>query len=332
MILLLLMLGPLLCVAWCLGRYAATPRGPTTAAPRPATIARDAGGSALRTWLARPTPIAPYPTPIDAAFVGSPQTRAAARRILGRAAASPSAATALTLAALLSPEPVARSRQLHILDARLDPTTRAAVAGAILILAETPVEDRLPALLPLLDTLDAYAPLQQLQLRQTFADLDALNLAPSVLQVCLRRLALGRLARPLPPEIPDLGIEALLGELTTLCAILARIGRPDPMQQYRAYAAGLRLLTGTVGDTPNYNPPTDWRHALTHALEALEQLQPAARRRVHGALVRIASHNGHLSCEAAEILRTVTCELDQPLLAANASPMDTGRIRIQTAA
>jgi hypothetical protein len=72
----------------------------------------------------------------------------------------------------------------------------------------------------------------------------------------------------------------------------------------------MRSLPGR--NTP-YQPLEDWVPALDGALDHLDQLRPADKQRLVGALATIVTHDGTLELAEAELLRAICGSLHCPL-------------------
>lgn len=96
-----------------------------------------------------------------------------------------------------------------------------------------------------------------------------------------------------------------------LLAVMAQVGHADPAQARRAYHAALdRVLPHQ--HLP-YAPPEAGVQALDRDWPLLDELQPPAKALLVEALVAAISHDGQVTVEEAELLRTVCAVLHCPL-------------------
>jgi hypothetical protein len=100
--------------------------------------------------------------------------------------------------------------------------------------------------------------------------------------------------------------------LGTLFSILAHHSSPtDAVTRAQAYRAGMDALAGAAA--PEYLLPPNWAVALDAALFKIAGLEPSAKRRVVAALTATVAHDGRLTLEEAELLRTLCAILRCPL-------------------
>ncbi|EHR51090.1 Zn-dependent protease with chaperone function [Saccharomonospora marina XMU15] len=112
------------------------------------------------------------------------------------------------------------------------------------------------------------------------------------------------------------------GAIATLLSVLADVGNPEPDVAEAAFRAGLaRMLPST--ELP-YRPPAEGHLALDAAWPALDGLPARAKERLVEAIVAVIGHDGTLTIEESELLRTVCAMLHCPLPPlAGALPADT---------
>ena len=88
----------------------------------------------------------------------------------------------------------------------------------------------------------------------------------------------------------------------TLLAVIAQAGHEDPADAPRAFLVGVERVFPRL-NAP-YAPPTDTLAALDAVLPVLDGLEPMGKELLLEGLVAAISHDGHLSVEESELLRT----------------------------
>jgi len=129
----------------------------------------------------------------------------------------------------------------------------------------------------------------------------------TVYEYCLARLTYRELYEAMNPKPSRQNgrqtIEARQAEVVTLLATLAFAGSPNPAAAAQAFAAGLaRALPGTVGE---YVPPTQGVLDLEAGWPLLDELQPADKERLVAGVVAVIGHDGVMTLDETELLRTV---------------------------
>jgi Zn-dependent protease with chaperone function len=99
--------------------------------------------------------------------------------------------------------------------------------------------------------------------------------------------------------------------IRTLISILAVQGSIDAPQAMQAYAAGIALVL--PDNRPAYATIDEWPSALADALTRLAALRPFAKKVLIEGLVGCVSHDGKLTTEESELLRTTCAVLHCPL-------------------
>jgi Zn-dependent protease with chaperone function len=222
-------------------------------------------------------------------------------------------ARTLLLALLISRDPAVRERQREILNRAFgEPLTNQALAHVSIADTLAP-ELRLPAVQQLFPVLRRLARSERESLRDVVAALASADQHIDVFECCLSLLMSATLDDELEAAAPH-GDATLIDEaaaVRTLFAILARHGADDPAAAEAAYSAGLAAALPGVAGMP---ASTDaWPLALGNALERLSGLQPLEKRRLIEGLSACVSHDGKLSIEESELLRTVCAVLNCPL-------------------
>ena len=129
----------------------------------------------------------------------------------------------------------------------------------------------------------------------------------TVYEYCLARLTYSELYEAMHPKPRRQNgrqtIEARQAEVVTLLATLAFAGSPDPAAAAQAFAAGLaRVLPGTWRE---YVPPTRGVLDLEAGWPLLDELQPADKERLVAGVVAVIGHDGVMTLDETELLRTV---------------------------
>ncbi|MEL1263573.1 M48 family metallopeptidase [Pseudoxanthomonas putridarboris] len=97
----------------------------------------------------------------------------------------------------------------------------------------------------------------------------------------------------------------------TLLAVVAQAGHDTPVKAQHAYLAGLQRVLPR--DHLPYAPPARGVLALDEVWEPLDALDPLAKELMVEAVAAAVSHDGQVSVEEAELLRTVCAVLHCPL-------------------
>ena len=140
-------------------------------------------------------------------------------------------------------------------------------------------------------------------------------------RVSLFEYCLGRLLQVQVTESLDPGRHARFGrqravnvrqEFATLLAVVAQAGHPDDADgARRAYLAGLQRVLPR--DHMPYVPPDDPVQALDAVWDPLDRLEPVAKQMLVEAITDAILHDGRISVQEAELLRTVCAVLHCPL-------------------
>jgi Zn-dependent protease with chaperone function len=308
--------------------WAATERrlaaAPTTVAASDSAAARAGDAAARLGAVLGPAvaSVAAAPTVI-ADRVGNPGTLeiALARELrlalpagLREIASAPARARGLMLAVLAARDPARWARQLEAIGAALGAAVRAEAEGAVALAASLPLQLRLPAIQELFPALRRLPRAERVALAGLLGRLAEADGKIDVFEFCLGRLVFDALVDELDTRDPH-GVRGLATSqrgLGVLLSVLARHGSQGSDAAARAaFEAGLRSLA--LRHPPPFAVPEAWPRALWSALTQLQQLFPVAKRSVVEALVATISHDGRLSVEEAELLRTACALLQCPL-------------------
>lgn len=298
-------------LAWDQERSAPPPPAPRRTGPGAA------GAPVLRGGVVRAVAAAVLDT------IGDPTPRhvAAARelrrqlpRALERMCGVPDEARAFVIALLLSDEAEVRARQAAVLEAaeRARLGLEAAAGKVRALAAALPAQQRLSAVLRLFPALRQLPAEEQDDLGRIIADLALADGRLDVFEFALGRLVACELHESRNPRPPHgrRRLDELLPQIALLVAVLGRHGADDGVQSRRAYSAGMARLSDRW---PDFHAPSAWAAPLSAALEALRDLQPAAKELLMEALVTTVTHDGQVRVAEAELLRTVAVLLQCPL-------------------
>ena len=140
----------------------------------------------------------------------------------------------------------------------------------------------------------------------------------SVYEYCLARLTYREIFEAMQPKPRrQNGRQTIAGhqaEIITLLATLAYAGSPDQAEAGRAFTAGLaRVLPGISRE---YVPPTRGVLDLEAGWSVLDELQPADKELLVAGVVTVIGHDGVMTLDETELLRTVCallhCSLPMP--------------------
>lgn len=106
--------------------------------------------------------------------------------------------------------------------------------------------------------------------------------------------------------------------VAAVLAVLARVGNDDPRQGEAAYQAGLQRVL--PGQPIPFTPPQQGLVALDGVWAPLDGLEGAEKARLVESLVMVISHDGVMTVDEVELLRTVCAVLHCPV-----PPLTTGR-------
>ena len=137
----------------------------------------------------------------------------------------------------------------------------------------------------------------------------------SVFEYCLGTLLQHQLRESLDPsrhaQFGNRKIGDAKREASILLALVAQAGHDNPHDALRAYLAGLQRVLPR--EHVEYAPPPEGVLALEMVWPALNRLNPVAKQMMVEAVTAAVSHDGRVSVEEAELLRTVCSVLHCPL-------------------
>jgi Zn-dependent protease with chaperone function len=277
-----------------------------------------------RSVVAMPSPGTVQVAPVAvAALVGNPGTRevqhARGLRLalpvaIREFAAAPARARALMLAVLASRDPARYERQLGLVEAALGAVTVKWIREARPVAESLEPMLRLPAVQELFPALRRLPRDERVMLVGVLNRLSNADGELDVFEFCLGRLVFNSLVDELDARQPhgSQGLATAHRPLGVLFSVLAHHGASGAEAAARAsFDAGMSVLS--LRYRPAYAPSAQWPRELWTALGRLEQLHPFAKRSLVEALVATTSHDGVLTVDEAELLRTVCAVLQCPL-------------------
>ncbi|HEX2419498.1 MAG TPA: M48 family metallopeptidase [Micromonosporaceae bacterium] len=159
-------------------------------------------------------------------------------------------------------------------------------------------------------------PLPELELiLGTVSDLTRVDGQVSVFEYCLSRLLYQELYESMNHAPPLRGRRQTLArsqaEVVTLLSTLALIGQPNSERARVAYRAGAALILPEP--VPDFTPPGQGVVALDAIWPRLDALDSVDKQRLVASLVTAISHDGVMTVEEVELLRTVCGLLHCPV-------------------
>lgn len=226
---------------------------------------------------------------------------------------SPGRALGALLALTLDPKPEMRQRQLELVGARLGEGVIAHVAALDSAVRALHPLQRLPLLGEVVPALRKEPREERRRILDCLGRLILIDGRIEIFEYCLAALARTYLYDELEPtaRAGSLRLDKVGVELQTVFSTLAQQGASDEIQARRAYELGMHHLL--PGHRPAYQPLAGWPRALDGALKCLDRLVPAAKEQLIEALVKTISHDGRVTVNEAELLRTICATLHCPL-------------------
>ncbi|MFP5305040.1 MAG: M48 family metallopeptidase [Gammaproteobacteria bacterium] len=240
--------------------------------------------------------------------------REALPEALRAAAYDAATAPALLMALLLAEDDSARTAQLQRIEASHGAELRSRALQLLPALRALERPQRLPLAalsLPALRTLD------RAEIRRLKGSVHALIHADA--QVSVHEYALGamldtQLGDTLKPAAAGAGGTALSQrshEAACVLTVLASVGHADAQAAAAAFRAGLQHAL--PGATAAYAPPQRWHEGLDAALRRLDQVRVEHKARLLEACVMTLQHDGVVSVDEYELLRSLCASLHCPL-------------------
>jgi Zn-dependent protease with chaperone function len=242
-----------------------------------------------------------------------------------RAAAYDAAdAPALVMALLLGDDPQTRAAQLGAVEASHGSDLHARVQALEADARQLSPIQRLPLAalcMPTLQTLDATAIRRLKGAVHRLIHADGRISVPEYALGAMLDTQLGDTLRPVAATVAGhVRLSQRAHELGSLLGVFAHVGHPDAETAGAAFAAGLQHAL--PGSTLRYAPPQRWHDALDSALRRLDLLKIEDKARLLEAVVLTLRHDGQVTVDEYELLRSVCARLHCPLpvLAAAADP------------
>ncbi|HJQ43812.1 MAG TPA: M48 family metallopeptidase [Jatrophihabitantaceae bacterium] len=233
------------------------------------------------------------------------------RQLVGQ----PTTVVPVVLALALNREADIQRAQLDVVARRLGPAIAAQLSGFVGDLPSVEPVLRLPIVSIALPALTA-RPIQDLDaILATLQDLARADNRIDVFEYCLVRLIGSYVAdardparRSQPGRLP---LVAAQGPALTLLAAIAHAGNPDAGEALAAFAAAATHLLSAP--PPAFAPPADLWGALDAGWGVLDALDPLVKARLVEAVVIAVQHDGVLTVDEAELLRTTCALLHLPI-------------------
>lgn len=227
---------------------------------------------------------------------------------------SPTTALPLVLGLLLAQDPATRSHQHRVIADNLGHAVADSAWQEGSRLADLPPALRLPLSEIAFPALRHGDPGELQAIIRTVHALVWADGELSVHEYCLARVLYRDLDEGLthrePSSSPRHKLAGSRAEVSTLLAVLATAGDPDPAAAQQAYASGIAAL-GLPAD--GYRPPAEGVLALDGVWPALDRLSWHEKSRLVESLLVVASHDGVVTLSQMELIRLVCSMLHCPL-------------------
>ncbi|MBD8524963.1 M48 family metallopeptidase [Pseudomarimonas arenosa] len=234
---------------------------------------------------------------------------------LARAAHSSETAVHLLLALLVDRDRAVQARQLAEVAVEIDEDAADQVAALLPACQALPAALKLPLValsFPALRRLTMDKLQRLIRCSDRLVHLDG---KVSLFDYCMSRLLQRQVIEALQPNKFKASGRKRLTEcvkpLADLFAIVAAYGHDDPDEMRRAYVAG--LLSVLPSERFQFAPPKVWIPAMDAAMAELDQLDAVGKQVLVEGLVIAVGHDGRVTVEEAELLRTVCACLHCPL-------------------
>jgi hypothetical protein len=229
----------------------------------------------------------------------------------------PSGGQAVIFGLLLAREPAARERQRSGLAAAVGPQLLAETERLAPLLADCPLEARLPLVDLAVPALTRLSPRQYRAFRRAVEELiagdDEIDLFETALGWIILRHLGPRFGERRPGVVQYYSLRRLGVECSVLLTALARSGGGDAEAAARALAAGAALLAGesvAIDLLPEERSSLD---AVRSALERLALLAPRHKRTLLAAATAAVAADHRVIAREAELVRAVAEALECPL-------------------
>jgi Zn-dependent protease with chaperone function len=243
------------------------------------------------------------------------QARLAIPGPLREFADSPTHARALILSVVMSRQPAVEAKQREIVERAFGAGVFETVSGMRPLSDSLEPQLRLPTLQQIFPALRDLSRAERQQLRDVVEQLSQADARIDVFECCLALLLAANLEDEMDHRAPH-GSASLLQEAASvqaLLSILAARGADGPEQAAAAYGAGIAVVLPGPPPPPPYLVSDAWPKALADALSNLAALRPFAKKVLIDGLARCVSHDGKLTIEESELLRTTCAVLHCPL-------------------
>jgi Zn-dependent protease with chaperone function len=229
----------------------------------------------------------------------------------------PIGAAAMIFALLLHADPAEDEPELQKLATLTDPEVTARTRRNLAFVQHVPVELRLPLAQLTMSALRQLTIRQFEQFRRAVVTLIHADRRVSLFEYGLHRMILKHLVQFFEPRPPrDVRFEttaAVAGPAAVLLSSLAQAGHPDdPQAAAAAYAVGRRTFDEALPSAPQPGSAFSYT-AIDSALNELTDSGGAVKQRLLQACAAVIGHDGIMTIDEAELLRTVADALDCPM-------------------
>ena len=234
---------------------------------------------------------------------------------LARAAHGSDTAVHLLLAMLIDRDRAVQARQLAEVAVEIDEDAADAVSKLLPACQALPAALKLPLVALSFPALRRLTTEKLQRLTRCSDRLVHLDGKVSLFDYCMSRLLQRQVIEAMEPSRYKASGRRRLDEcvksVANLFSTVASYGHDDPDAMRRAYIAG--LLNVLPSERFQFAPPKAWIPAMDSALAELDQLDAVGKQVLVEGLVIAVSHDGRITVEEAELLRTVCACLHCPL-------------------
>jgi Zn-dependent protease with chaperone function len=228
----------------------------------------------------------------------------------------PNGAAAVVYALLLEADPADDEPGLRMITKSLNRETSDRVRALIRLCTSLGPAARLPLAQLAMSALRQLSPNEFEQFRQTVIALIRADRQVSLFEYCLQRIIFKHLVaffRPKPPaRVRYESVSKVVQPLSIVLSVLAHAGQGDDAAARESLAAGAATL-GLTGKIELLSPDQTGYSALDAAFGELAASSGAVKQQVLNACGATIAHDGKLTIDEAELLRTVADALDCPM-------------------
>ena len=239
------------------------------------------------------------------------------------AARDPAQAPALIMALLLSDDTRALNAQLALITAEWDAAVCSQVQALQAQARALQPHQTLPLVAISLPALRARPAAALENLQNTVRGLIHADGVVTVSEYALGAMLAGQLGEALRPAAAaggrNLRLAEVEAEIEMLLAVFAGVGHPGaPQRAAQAFQSGLNAVLPRLARP--YRAPHQWHETLDRSLLRLDRLLPLAKAQLLDAIVVTLRHDGRITSDEYELLRSVCASLHCPLPPLGAMP------------